>query len=197
MPVIEYDLPDRFIADTVGPPGERTFFLQASQGKRVTSVSLEKQQVSVLGERLTELLDQVADEIEPAAADALPDLAPMDTPIEDEFRVQSLSLAWEPERKVVVIEALEQSVPEDLQQLQALGEALGEELPDELAEQLEEVESGGDGQVLRVVLAPAQARGFAERCARAVEGGRPNCPFCGNPLDPSGHICPRANGYRR
>lgn len=197
MPVIEYDLPDRFIADTVGPPGERTFFLQASQGKRVTSVSLEKQQVSVLGERLTELLDQVADEVEPAAADALPDLAPMDTPIEDEFRVQSLSLAWEPERKVVVIEALEQSVPEDLQQLQALGEALGEELPDELAEQLEEVESGGDGQVLRVVLAPAQARGFAERCARAVEGGRPNCPFCGNPLDPSGHICPRANGYRR
>lgn len=197
MPVIEYDLPDRFIADTVGPPGERTFFLQASQGKRVTSVSLEKQQVSVLGERLTELLDQVADEIEPAAADALPDLAPMDTPIEDEFRVQSLSLAWEPERKVVVIEALEQSVPEDLQQLQALGEALGEELPDELAEQLEEVESGGDGQVLRVVLAPAQARGFAERCARAVEGGRPNCPFCGNPLDHSGHICPRANGYRR
>lgn len=196
MPVNEYELPDRFIADSVGPPGERTFFLQVSQGKRVTSVSLEKQQVSVLGERLVELLDQVADEIDPAAAAALPDNAPMDTPIEDDFRVQSLSLAWDPERKLVVIEALEQAVPDDLQELQALGEALGEELPDELAEQLEDVELG-DSQILRVVLAPAQARGFAERCARAVEGGRPNCPFCGNPLDPSGHICPRANGYKR
>lgn len=196
MPVNEYDLPDRFIADSVGPPGERTFFLQVSLGKRVTSVSLEKQQVSVLGEKLIDLLDQVADEVDPEAAAVEPDNAPMDTPIEDEFRVQSLSLAWEPERKVVVIEALEQAVPEELQQLQALGEALEEELPDELAEQLEE-EPGGDGEVLRVLLAPAQARGFAQRCARVIEGGRPNCPFCGNPLDPAGHICPRANGYKR
>ena len=85
MPVIEYDRPDRFIAGTVGPPGQRTFFLQVSQGRRVTSVSLEKQQVEVLAERVTELLDEVG-----AAADVPPapeDNGPLSTPIEDEFRV--------------------------------------------------------------------------------------------------------------
>jgi uncharacterized repeat protein (TIGR03847 family) len=46
-------------------------------------------------------------------------------------------------------------------------------------------------------MAPAQARAFARRCARVVSAGRPACPFCGQPLDPTGHICPRANGYRR
>lgn len=197
MPVNEFDLPDRFIADSVGPPGERTFFLQVSQGARVTSVSLEKQQVSVLGERLIEMLDQVADELSPDQAAAVTDTAPMDTPIEDEFRVQSLSLVWDSTRQVVVVEALEHAVPDEIEDLQALGEALGEELPEGLAEDLEQADLLAEGQVLRIILAPAQARGFAERCARAVEGGRPNCPFCGNPLDPTGHICPRANGYKR
>ncbi len=50
---------------------------------------------------------------------------------------------------------------------------------------------------LRVALSPAQARVFARRAAPLVAAGRPPCPFCGNPLDPDGHICPRANGYQR
>ena len=37
MPVYSYDPPDRFIAGTVGQPGERTFYLQATGGGRVTS----------------------------------------------------------------------------------------------------------------------------------------------------------------
>ena len=57
--------------------------------------------------------------------------------------------------------------------------------------------SGMPPQSLRVVLAPRPARAFALRCTASIEGGRPSCPFCGQPLDPSGHICPRANGYRR
>jgi uncharacterized repeat protein (TIGR03847 family) len=49
MPVVHrFDPPERFVAGTVGPPGQRTFFLQARSGTRVTSVSLEKQQVAVL-----------------------------------------------------------------------------------------------------------------------------------------------------
>src|SRR5262249_56044336 len=59
MPVYSYDPPERFIAGTVGQPGERTFYLQASGGGRTTSVALEKGQVSQLAERLDELLDEV------------------------------------------------------------------------------------------------------------------------------------------
>ena len=53
------------------------------------------------------------------------------------------------------------------------------------------------GAVLRVSLAGAAARAFAKRALAVVSAGRPPCPFCANPLDPDGHVCPRANGYRR
>ena len=32
---------------------------------------------------------------------------------------------------------------------------------------------------------------------QVLEAGRPSCPFCGNPVDPEGHLCVRANGFRR
>ncbi len=54
-----------------------------------------------------------------------------------------------------------------------------------------------DGGILRVSLSGAAARAFAKRALAVVAAGRPPCPFCGNPLDPDGHICPRSNGYRR
>jgi len=57
MAVYTYDPPERFVAGAVGQPGERTFYLQASGSGRVTSVALEKVQVSRLAERLDELLD--------------------------------------------------------------------------------------------------------------------------------------------
>ncbi|MCK0113267.1 DUF3090 domain-containing protein [Ornithinimicrobium sp. F0845] len=180
MPLHEFDPPERFITAAVGPPGQRTFFLQVSGGGRRITVSLEKEQVKILGERLADLLDQVAGfEGAPEAAEGLADNAPLDTPIEDDFRVQSLSLAWDPGTRRVVIEAHEVPPPED-------------ETEAELSP--EEVVLAGH---IRVVLPPPMARAFAQRCATALEGGRPNCPFCGQPLDPGGHICPRANGFRR
>ncbi|KNX37055.1 DUF3090 domain-containing protein [Luteipulveratus halotolerans] len=179
MPVIEYDRPDRFIAGTVGPPGQRTFFLQVSQGRRVTSVSLEKQQVEVLAERVNELLDEVG-----AAADVPPapeDNGPLSTPIEDEFRVGTLSLAWESDLAAVVIECHDGQVELE---------------PTDEGDELVEV-TPPDSSVLRVVITAADAREFARRSLAAVAQGRPPCPFCGGPLDADGHICPRANGYRR
>ena len=52
-------------------------------------------------------------------------------------------------------------------------------------------------EVFVVRLTPAQARVFATRAASVVSAGRPPCQFCGGPIDPSGHLCPRANGFRR
>ena len=51
--------------------------------------------------------------------------------------------------------------------------------------------------LLRVRLTGAMARAFAKRALLVVAAGRPPCPFCGLPMDADGHICPRANGYRR
>lgn len=169
MAATVFDPPERFVAGTVGPPGGRTFFLQASGEGRLVSVSLEKVQVSVLADRVNDLLDAHAEDaaLEP---DALGDTEPLATPIEDEFRVDTLALAWDTERASVVIEC---------------HDADPEEAPEESL------------QTLRVVLPPPAARAFARRCGAVISAGRPACPFCGQPLDPTGHICPRANGYRR
>jgi uncharacterized repeat protein (TIGR03847 family) len=182
MAVYTYDPPERFIAGTVGQPGERTFYLQASGNGRVTSVALEKVQVSRLAERLDELLD---DELRstggktpvPAAAPAaLADDGPLDLPLMEEFRVGVIALAWDADSERVVIEAQEES--------ENPVEYLSDDLPED-----------GPG-VLRVRITPAAARAFTERALRLVSQGRPPCPLCGLPLDANGHICPRQNGHR-
>jgi uncharacterized repeat protein (TIGR03847 family) len=181
--VFDYDPPDRFVAGTVGEPGSRTFFLQARGGNRVTSVALEKAQVSVLAERVDELLDEVlrvsggkapVPAVAPVDAE---DTDPLDTPIEEEFRVGAMSLAWDPDTGRVVVECYAEGVAV-------------EEDEDEETDELE-------GSVLRVSISGAAARAFTKRALAVVAAGRPPCPFCNNPLDPDGHICPRANGYRR
>ncbi len=178
MSLLEFDPPDRFVAGTVGPPGQRTFFLQASEGRRTSSVSLEKEQVRVLATRINDLLDSYAGGSggDHAAAEVV-DNAPLDTPIEDDFRVNTLALAWDEDRQVVIIEALDRD-------------------PDEPEAGDPEVLAAEPRQV-RVVLSPARARAFARRAQSIVAAGRPPCPFCGGPLETEGHICPRANGYKR
>jgi uncharacterized repeat protein (TIGR03847 family) len=183
--VFDYDPPDRFVAGTVGEPGSRTFFLQARSGTRVTSVALEKAQVAVLAERVDELLDEVV-RVSGGTA-AVPAVAPVDAedndpleaPIEEEFRVGAMSLAWDPDAGRVVVECFAEGVSVD------------EDDEDEESE--EELE----GAVLRVSMSGAAARAFTKRALAVVAAGRPPCPFCNDPLDASGHICPRANGYRR
>jgi uncharacterized repeat protein (TIGR03847 family) len=183
MPVFEYDAPERFVAGTVGAPGDRTFFLQVSAGTRVTSVSLEKQQVAVLAERVEELLDELfrrtgGDTAVPAVAPlGATDNEPLTTPVEEDFRVGTMSLAWDGDTEQVVIECLEVG--------QEAG-ADGDLTP-----------ATADASLLRVRLTGAAARAFVQRSEAVLAAGRPPCPFCGNPLDPEGHICPRANGHRR
>ncbi|SER74324.1 conserved hypothetical protein [Lentzea albida] len=174
--------PDRFIAGTVGQPGDRTFYLQASEQSRLISVALEKQQVQVLAERIGSLLEEVhrrfgTDVPDDAPPDDL-DTQPLDVPVEEEFRVGTMGLGWDAESKAVVIELL----------------AISEEEVDE-AVVLDDTEEGPDA--VRVFLSPSAARAFAERADRVVNAGRKPCPLCAEPLDADGHICPRQNGYRR
>jgi uncharacterized repeat protein (TIGR03847 family) len=192
MPVFDYDPPERFVTGTVGEPGQRTFFLQARGGGQVTSVALEKQQVAVLAERVEELLDEVvrrsggtAPVPAIAPADQI-DNDPLDVPIEEDFRVASMSLTWDGERDVVIIECHEVAEPDEDEDEEG-SEDSQEALP----------LTPAAGSVLRVSITGVQARVFAHRAAAVVAQGRPPCPFCGSPLDPEGHICPRSNGYRR
>jgi uncharacterized repeat protein (TIGR03847 family) len=180
--VFDFDPPERFVAGTVGQPGDRTFYLQASGSGRTVSVALEKVQVQVLAERLEELLETArrsGADIPPTAPRELEDTAALDAPVEEEFRVGTMGLAWDGELERVVVEALAQVEAGD-----------GEEV-----EPLSDDAEGPDA--LRVHLTAAAARAFVQRAQRDVAAGRPPCPLCGLPLDAEGHICPRQNGHRR
>jgi uncharacterized repeat protein (TIGR03847 family) len=181
--VYVFDPPERFVAGTVGQPGDRTFYLQASAAGRTVSVALEKVQVQVLADRLEELLDTVRRttdaDVPVVASRELEDTAPLDAPVEEEFRVGTMGLAWETDGERLVVEALAQPTDEEQAAVEPLSES--DEGPD----------------VLRVRLTAEMARAFITRALRVVAAGRPPCPLCNLPLDPEGHICPRQNGHRR
>lgn len=61
---------------------------------------------------------------------------------------------------------------------------------------VEEIEGDEDSSVARISITLEQAAAFAVVATGLVEAGRPPCPLCGMPLDPSGHDCPRTNGHR-
>jgi uncharacterized repeat protein (TIGR03847 family) len=182
-----YDPPERFVAGTVGPPGQRTFFLQARAGSRVTSVALEKEQVAVLAERIGDLLDQVADQtdVDTTASNDPVDADPLEQPIVEEFRAGTMTLAWDGDDEVVAIEVFPVDETQD-------EPAVGSEGPPEEPAVEPEVD-----ELLLVRVPAATARGFVSRALAVVSAGRPACPFCGGPIDPDGHLCPRANGFRR
>ena len=171
--IFDFEWPDRFIAGTIGMPGERTFYLQAVEGSRIASVALEKAQVALLAERVDELLTEVGRDGDDPAPD---DNDPLSVPLEEEFRVGSLALAWDPAQEAIVVEA------------HALGDETAE-IGDDTDEKAPDT--------LRVLLSPGEAAAFCRRARALVAAGRPPCPFCLQPLDVGGHICPRANGYRR
>src|SRR5690349_50129 len=191
-----FEPPERFVAGTVGEPGDRTFFLQARGGGRVVSVALEKVQVSLLAEKLEELLTEAARrfglELPPVPLfGSTSDNEPLDTPVDEEFRVGTLGLAFDVDTTTVVIEAIEAGEGDAEVDLGA------DEDDEDLPEDDDEDEPDDDLDRLRVRLTPEATRAFIDRARRVVAAGRPPCPLCGQPLDPAGHLCPRHNGYHR
>jgi uncharacterized repeat protein (TIGR03847 family) len=174
--IVVFDPPARFVADAIGEPGERTFFLQAREGERIASVSLEKTQVAALAERMASLVAEltrrgVAEETEPAQ-----DLEPLDEPLNELFRVGAMTLGWDGDDARILVECRE--ITED----------------DEATVQLPDDDPEGP-DLLRVRITLGEAQGFVTRALRIVAAGRPPCPFCGLPLERTGHLCPRRNGH--
>jgi uncharacterized repeat protein (TIGR03847 family) len=186
MPTVHgFDWPDRFVIDTVGQPGARTFFLQARTGSDVVSVSLEKEQSAVLADKIEEILDQLMAEdgnpfsIPAIAPDGLVDQDPLDEPVREQFRAGAMSLGWDPSTAQIVIEAYPMS-ENDIEALESFDPAELE--PDE---------------VLQVRIPVGTARAFAKRTREIVGSGRPTCSLCGQPMDSvDEHVCTLPDGFQ-
>ena len=120
----------------------------------------------------------------PPPARQTSDTEPLDAPITEEFRVGTMTIAWDPSIDRIVIELFSNvDVDEET-----------EEPAVEPAAEVPEVEAD---EVFVVKITAAYARDFVARANALVSAGRPPCPFCLQPIDPAGHVCPRSNGYRR
>ncbi len=186
--IIDFRTPDRFATGTVGEPGDRTFYLQARQGSRVSTVTLEKEQVSVLADRVLAIVDEV-ERRGLAAIDAgiagIIDEQPLDGPLHEEFRVGTMIIAWDEDVDRLVVEARSMTFDAGAGDVAQRSEVDvdDEDIPDDAP-------IGPD--VLRVRLTPYMAQQFARRANSVVAGGQPTCPFCGQVLERTGHFCSRS-----
>lgn len=162
MSSFDIPAPDAFTAGTVGPPGQRVFYLQARDGDLVVTVRCEKQQVAALADYFAGLLD----DLEPTPYGIATSDLHLAQPFEELWTVGPIGVAYdEPADRIVVV--LEELVDED--------------------------EDDDDGASVKVRLDRAQVSAFVGHARSLVSAGRPPCRFCGLPLDPAGHACPRMN----
>ena len=182
--IYKHEPANRFVVGTVGVPGERAFFLQISSVFGLTSVAVEKTQVLALAERLNELIAEVRRgqlaSLDELGLAKVVDNAPLEFPIDEDFRAGIMAIAWDSARNLIAIE------------IQGLGDEYIEEIVPE-----DEIDIEDAPDLVKFTIRIYQARGFIERAKSLVNSGRQPCPFCALPIDQNGHLCPRSNGYRR
>jgi hypothetical protein len=167
-----FDQPDRFIVGTIGAPGEREFYFQMRQKNILVSLATEKSQAMALAERITTIIREIKKSAPLSAVNPAPiDDQPLELPLDSEFVVGAIGIAFDP--SLLEIEISFRGENED------------------------ENEDDDSGPAVEVHLDLSMALAFAQRTMALVAAGRPLCPFCTSPIDPKGHLCPRANGYRR
>ena len=136
------------------------------------SLATEKSQASALAERITTIIREIKKSAPLNAVKAAPvDDLPLELPLDSEFAVGAIGIAFDPSLLEIEISFR--------------------------AEDAEEVEDENSGPIVEIHLDLSMALAFAQRTMALVAAGRPLCPFCISPIDPRGHLCPRANGYRR
>jgi len=176
---------DRITADAVGEPGRRTFYLQVRAGSELITVVVEKEQVMLLSQSVLELLADVPLETG-ALADA--DVA-LEEPIDPRFRAGRLSIGYDPDEDRFLLEISEYDPSEDEDADE------GETTEDDVIRALTE-DLADDRETIRLWASREQMLALSRHGAEVAERGRPTCRFCGNPIDPEGHVCPATNGHR-
>lgn len=171
-----YDLNpvQHIVADAIGEPGQRTFFLQARAGSQLVSVVLEKQEVGSLAVSVLQLLEEL-EKIHPG----LPTLARSkkairpEHPIDPLFRVRQLSFGYDEEEDMIWLIAKALMVNEQNQIVDP---------------------NRDDVPGVRFVANREQMRAMSEHALEVIGQGRPVCPLCNRPIDRNGHFCARTDG---
>ena len=170
-----FDHPSRCIVGAIGEYPDQSYYLQVTQDEQLISVELDALQLRLIAKRIDQLLDDIGDYYNlriPHRSRRLEDLSPLDMPLDSEFLVGTIGLAWSEEESAIILGDFDESFMMS-----------------------DDAEYGPD--TVRILLHPQLARQFAHRTTVVYTAGRPLCPLCGEPIGPEGHICARLNGYRR
>jgi uncharacterized repeat protein (TIGR03847 family) len=185
--VFRHNPTSNFIVGTIGEPGNRQFFLQFNSSSGTNTIAIEKEQLIALVERFEELIREIkrkklsTDNELFATATSLD--GELEFPIEEDFRAGIMGITWEPDEERVVLEVQELSDQQEFSDLIQVDTDTSEyEFPPD---------------ILQANLRISQIRGFNFLAEKVLSAGRQACPFCGLPINIGGHLCPRANGYKR
>ncbi len=151
---------------TLGEPGQRVFYLQATYEEQLVTLVMEKEHAVALVAGLDDLMAELPAALsEPSVEGSLASDMKLREPIRPLFRVGQMGLAYDEGDDLVVL-AVYQLVPE-----------------------------GEEATGFRFWGTQHQMRALRDQALLAMEGGRPVCSFCGELIDPRGHLCPRRNGH--
>ncbi len=170
MAIYELDPVDRIAVAAVGEPGQRRFFLLATGSGRTLTLGCEKSQLQALIVRVRQMLEAQQIEAPERAAEAAPN---DEAPGEPEWQIGEMGLGYHDARKMFVLVASQSAAGDQ-----------GEAPP------------GDDAPSVRFWLSHDQVIAFSKQAESVLSAGRPLCPRCGLPMDPSGHPCPVMNGAR-
>lgn len=169
MAIYELDPVDRIAVAAVGEPGQRRFFLLASGSGRTLTLGCEKSQIQALIARLQQMLE--AQQIEVSEGAGAP--GGNDSPGDPEWQIGEMGLGYHEARRMFVLVASQAAVGDSTEETEA-----------------------SDAPSVRFWLSPDQVIAFSQQAQSVLSAGRPLCPRCGLPMDPSGHPCPVMNGAR-
>jgi uncharacterized repeat protein (TIGR03847 family) len=154
---------------TIGPPGQRVFYLQGSRRTETISLIVEKEQMSVLADSVDSFLDELEEkhpaETRDSEESVLQDMR-LREPVEALYRVGNMGLGYNETVDQIVLVAYEL------------------------------VDEDEDPNVVSFWATRAQMRALVQQTRKVVSAGRPICGNCGRPIDPQGHFCPNRNGHR-
>ena len=154
---------------TIGEPGNRTFYLQGSQGSNLISLIIEKAQAAMIADAIEGLIaDITADHPSLVPQDNV-ELLTVDLRLRDPgvelFRTGNLGLGFSEESQRIIIVAYE-----------LVGEGI-------------------DPGMVSFWGTFDQMRALVEHTRKIVKSGRPICGNCGESMEREGHFCPRRNGH--
>jgi uncharacterized repeat protein (TIGR03847 family) len=176
----EFDEVDSFSAAAIGEPGSRVFYLHARAGTQRVTVKCEKQQVTAISQYLRRVLS----DLPPPEDRPLPgavDLGEQSEVTDQTFVLGPIGLGYDRGNDRVLVQ-LEELVATD-----------ADDDREEEEEEEEEVEPAPDRGHIRLYVTRSQAAAFCDHADEVVAAGRPLCMWCGFPIDPDGHPCPRMN----